>query len=133
MTAVSDMKSFTAVRITRNCGRPSMKVVNVTRMEIAAEYAKAKTTHDAFPLGHKFGFASAIIKTAKFIALHDASKDSKTKQQNQSLVGLWGNYLFEETKKLKEPHTEPSIPFEETRKTQKKLSFLRLWGPIASP
>ena len=42
-------------------------------MEIAAEYATAKTTHDAFPLGHKFGFASAVIKTAKFIALHDAA------------------------------------------------------------
>jgi hypothetical protein len=73
MTAVSDMKSFTGVRLTRNCGRPSMKGVNVTRMEIAAEYARAKTTHDAFPLGHKFGFASAVIKTAKFIALHDAA------------------------------------------------------------
>jgi hypothetical protein len=73
MTAVSDMKSFTGVRLTRNCGRPSMKGVNATQMEIAAEYARAKTTHDAFPLGHKFGFASSIIKTAKFIALHAAA------------------------------------------------------------
>ena len=73
MTAISDMKSFTGVRLTRNCGRPSMKVVNVTRMEIAAEYATAKKTHEAFPLVRKFGFASAVIKTAKFIALHDAA------------------------------------------------------------
>ena len=73
MNAVSDMNSFTDVRLTRNCGRPSMKGVKVTRMEIAAEYATAKTMHDAFPLGHKFGFASAVIKTAKFIALHDAA------------------------------------------------------------
>ena len=67
------MKSFTGVRLTRNCGRPSMKGVNAMRMEIAAEYATAKTTHDAFPFGHKFGFASSIIKTSKFITLHDAA------------------------------------------------------------
>ena len=73
MNAGSGMKSLTGVRLTRNCGRPSMKGVNATRMEIAAEYATAKTTHDAFPLGHKFGFASAVIKTPKFIALHDAA------------------------------------------------------------
>ena len=42
-------------------------------MEITVEYATAKTTHEAFPLGHKFSFASSIIKTAKFIALHDAA------------------------------------------------------------
>ena len=67
------MKSYNGVRLTRNCGRPSMKGVNATRMEIAVEYATAKTTHDAFPLGHKFGFASSIVNTAKFIALHNAA------------------------------------------------------------
>ena len=67
MTAISNMKSFTGVRLTRNCGVPSMKGVNVTRMEIVAEYATAKTTHEALPLGHKFGFASFIINRIRSV------------------------------------------------------------------
>ena len=51
--------------------------------------------------------------------LHIPFEETNTKQTNQSLDRLWGDYSFEETKKLKEPHMEPSIPFEETKKTQK--------------
>ena len=69
----------------------------------------------------------------KVIALHDPSKESKTKQQNQSLVGLWGDYLFEETKKLKEPHTKPNIPFEETKKSSEKPNLPQTMGPHSLP
>ena len=43
-------------------GRPTMDNVNKSRSEIAAEYAKAKTTHNSFPLGSNFVFATAILK-----------------------------------------------------------------------
>ena len=70
---VTVIKTLEGLRLTRHVGRPTMKAVNNTRMEIAAEYATAKTSHPSFPLGQKFGFSSAIIKTPKFIALHDAA------------------------------------------------------------
>ena len=38
---------------------------------IAAVYAEAKTSHDSFPLGSKFGFSAAILKNYKYISLHN--------------------------------------------------------------
>ena len=58
-------------QLTRVLGRPTIKSVKKTRKEIAAEYAKAKTTHEHFPLGTRFGFAAAILSTSAYIAAHD--------------------------------------------------------------
>ena len=58
-------------RLTRVLVRPTIKSVKKTRKEIAAEYAKAKTTHDRFPLGTRFGFAAAILSPTAYIAAHD--------------------------------------------------------------
>jgi len=58
-------------RLTRVLGRPTIKSVKKTRKEIAAEYAKAKTTHQDFPLGTRFGFAAAILSSTAYIAAHD--------------------------------------------------------------
>ena len=66
------IKSLEARRLARVIGRPTMKDVNKTRNEIAAEYAKAKTTHPSFPQGPRFGFASAILKKEKFRSLHNS-------------------------------------------------------------
>ena len=48
-----------------------MRAVNKTRNQITAEYAKAKTSLEAFPMGSRFGFAAAIMKTTKYITVHD--------------------------------------------------------------
>ena len=34
----------------------------------------------------------------------------------------------QKTKTIKDPHVGPSIPLEETKKTKKKQSLIRLWG-----
>ena len=44
-----------------------------TRKEVAQAYAKAKTSHSAFPMGQKFGLATAVLKTRWFINLHNAA------------------------------------------------------------
>ena len=41
------------------------------RGAIAAVYAEAKTSHESFPLGPKFGFSAAILKKDKYIALNN--------------------------------------------------------------
>ena len=41
------------------------------RGAIAAVCAEAKTSHESFPLGSKFGFSAAILKKDKYIALHN--------------------------------------------------------------
>ena len=41
------------------------------RGAIAAVYARAKTSHDSFPLGSKFGFSAAILNKENYIALHN--------------------------------------------------------------
>ena len=66
------IKSLEGRRLARIMGRPTMKIVNQTRNEIASEYAKAKTSHPSFPQGTRFGFASAILKKEKFRSLHNA-------------------------------------------------------------
>ena len=58
-------------RLTRVLGRPTIKSVKLTRKEIGAEYAKAKTTHEDFPLGTRFGFAAAVLSTDAYIAAHN--------------------------------------------------------------
>ena len=52
-------------------GRPMREKVNKMRGAIAAVYAEAKTSHESFPLGSKFGFSTAILKKDKYIALHN--------------------------------------------------------------
>ncbi len=73
MSAVREatLTSLEGKRLTRVLGRPTIKSVKKTRKEIAADYAKAKTTHDSFPLGSRFGFAAAILPTTTYIAAHD--------------------------------------------------------------
>ena len=52
-------------------GRPTREHVNKMRGAIAAVYAEAKTSHDSFPLGSKFGFSATILKKDKYISLHN--------------------------------------------------------------
>ena len=51
-------------------GRTTREHVNNMCGAIGAVYAEAKTSHDSFPLGSKFGFFAGILKKDKYIALH---------------------------------------------------------------
>ena len=57
--------------LARRIGRSTTKNVNFKREEIAADYTKAKTTHPDFPAGQRFGYAAAILKSAKYRKLHN--------------------------------------------------------------
>ena len=80
------VKALEGRMLTRMPGRPTMRAVNKTRNQITAEYAKAKTSHEAFPMGSRFGIAAAIMKTARYIRVHD----------NQCVTGdeLDPNWIF---------------------------------------
>ena len=51
--------------------RPTREHVNKMRGASAAVYSEAKTPHNSFPLGSKFGFSAAILKKEKYIALYN--------------------------------------------------------------
>ena len=53
------LKSLQGNLLTRHHGRPTFKSVAKTRKEVAQGYAKAKTSHTAFPMGNKFGIPEA--------------------------------------------------------------------------
>ena len=67
------MKSLEGCKLTKQPGRPTHKGVATTRHELSQIYARAKTSHKAFPLGSKFGLAAAVIKTRKYIDIHNAA------------------------------------------------------------
>jgi len=73
MSAVREatLTSLEGKRLTCILGRPTIKSVKKTRKEIAAEFAKAKTTHESFPLGSHFGFAAAILPSLTYLVAHD--------------------------------------------------------------
>ena len=65
------IRALEGVKLTRMRGRPTTKNITKTRGEIGAAFARAKTSHKAFPLGPKFGFAAAVLNAKKFIKLHN--------------------------------------------------------------
>ena len=65
------IRALEGVRLTRMRGRPTTKNIAKTRGEIGAAFARAKTSHKAFPLGSTFGFAAAVLNAKKFIKLHN--------------------------------------------------------------
>ena len=65
------IRALEGVKLTRMRGRPTTKNIAKTRGEIGAAFARAKTSHKAFPLGSKFGFAAAVLNAKKFIKLHN--------------------------------------------------------------
>ena len=71
------LKRYTAVHnlesksLQRMLGRPTREHVNKMSGAIRAVYAEARTSHESFPLGSKFGFSAAILNKDKYIALHN--------------------------------------------------------------
>ena len=74
-------------QLTRRPGRPTLRNVNATRVEIATAYGKAKTAWSAFPLGNKFGFAAAVLKPEKYRTIHNTAATNI--QGAQLLNGPW--------------------------------------------
>ena len=67
------LKSLQGCTLTKQPGRLAHKGVAFTRRELSKFYARAKTSHKAFPMGSKFGFAAAVLKTKKYIEIHNAA------------------------------------------------------------
>ena len=61
------LRALQGATLTRRPGRPTLKGVQATRNEISSAYAKAKTSHEDFPMGERFGYAAAVMKTRKYI------------------------------------------------------------------
>ena len=70
-TREATMRALQGATLDRRVGRPTRKGVNLTRNEISAAYAAAKTSHPSFPMGERFGYAPAVMKPKKFIKLHN--------------------------------------------------------------
>ena len=71
----------------RMLGILTRKQVNKMRGAIAAVYAEAKTSHNSFPLGSKFGFSAAVLKKDKYIYLHNTVATSISATTN--LATTW--------------------------------------------
>ena len=73
MTSARDtaVKKLGSKLLQQMLGRPTCEHVNKMRGAIAAVYAEAKTPHESFPLGSKFGFSAAVLKKDKYIALNN--------------------------------------------------------------
>ena len=69
----STLKSLQGSTLTRHHGRPAYESVAKTRKEVAQGYAKAKTSHSAFPMGTKLGMAAAVLKTRVYIDMHNTA------------------------------------------------------------
>ena len=73
MTSAQDtaVQNVDSKSLQRMLGKPTRKHVNKMCGAIAAVYAEAKTSHDSFPIGSKFGLSAAILKKDNYIVLHN--------------------------------------------------------------
>ena len=70
-------------------GRPTREKGNKMCGAIAAVYAEAKTSHNNFPLGSKFGFSAAILNKDKYIALHNTLETGIAATSNLATTWLF--------------------------------------------
>ena len=70
-------------------GRPTRDKGNKMCGAIAAVYAEAKTSHNNFPLGSKFGFSAAILNKDKYIALHNTLETGIAATSNLATTWLF--------------------------------------------
>ena len=63
--------ALAGAQLTRHFGRPTRKAVKATRKELGIYYAAAKTTHEDFLMGERFGFAPAILTSKHFITAYN--------------------------------------------------------------
>ena len=84
----TDVQNLDLKALQRILGRPTRKHVNKMHGTISAVHAEAKTSHDSFPLGSKFGFSAAILKKDKYIALPNTVATGLTATANLATTCL---------------------------------------------
>ena len=77
------------VKLTRMRSRPTTKSTAKASGDIEAAFASAKTSHKAFPLGSKYGFAAAVLNAKQFIKLHN-----KTTTHLENVEDLADDWTF---------------------------------------
>ena len=66
------ISALQGAQITRHLGRPTRNAVKKTRKELGIIYAAAKTTHEDFQMGNRFGYAAAVLSSSQFITAFNA-------------------------------------------------------------
>ena len=70
-TREATITALAGAQLTRHFGRPTRKAVKLTRKELGIHYAAAKTTHEDFLMGDRFGLAPAVITSKQFITAYN--------------------------------------------------------------
>ena len=91
------LTSLEGKRLARVLSRPTIKSVKKTQKEIAAEYAKAKTMHETFPLGTRFGFAAANLSPSAHIAAHNKANPTEPLNPEWELESLAHRETYDPT------------------------------------
>ena len=60
------ISALQGAQLSRHLGRPTYNAIKQTRKELGIIYAAAKTTHEDFKLGSRFGYAAAIVTSRQF-------------------------------------------------------------------
>ena len=65
------ISALQGAQLTRHFGRPTRKAVKLVRKELGMLYAAAKTTHEDFLMGERFGYAAAVLTSNQFITAYN--------------------------------------------------------------
>ena len=60
------ISALQGAQLSRHLGRPTHNAIKKARKELGIIYAAAKTTHEDFELGSRFGYAAAILTSRQF-------------------------------------------------------------------
>ena len=63
------ISTLQSAQLSRHLGRPTFNAIKQARKELGMIYAAAKTTHEDFQLGDRFGYAAAILTSRQFRAM----------------------------------------------------------------
>ena len=61
------INALQGAQLSRHLGRPTRNAIKNTRKELGKIYAAAKTTHEDFLMGNRFGYAAAVLSSRQFI------------------------------------------------------------------
>ena len=65
------ISALQGAQLTRHFGRPTRKAVKLVRKELGMLYAAAKTTHEDFLMGERFGYAAAVLTSNQFTTAYN--------------------------------------------------------------
>ena len=72
MTGIREatISALQGAQLTRHLGCPTRNAIKKTRKELGIIYAAAKTTHEDFVMGFRFGYAATILTSPQMTAGH---------------------------------------------------------------